>query len=106
MAIASYETTYLRKLLSDLTSTPILEPTLIYGDNIGAITTATSPDGDKTPRTRHIDIRYHITREALATGAIKLKYIRTADMTADLLTKALPIEVHRRHMKNMGLGCK
>ena len=70
MAAASYEVSYLRKLFANLTATPLtdLEPTLLYGDNMGAIATATNPDGDKTPRTRHIDIRYHITREALANG--------------------------------------
>ena len=106
MAIASYKISYLRKLLTNITSTPLvdLEPTLLYGDNMGAIATATNPDGDKTSRTRHIDIRYHITREALANGVLKLRYIRTADMTADILTKILPVEAHRRHMKTMGLG--
>src|SRR5436190_232174 len=95
MAIASYEISYLRKLLTDITSTPLvdLEPTLLYGDNMGAIATATNPDGDKTPKTRHIDIRY-----------LKLRYIQTADMTADILTKILPVEAHHRHMKTMGLG--
>ena len=77
---------------------------LLYSDNMGAIATATNPDSDKTPRTRHIDIRYHITREALSNGTLRLKYIRTADMTADILTKVLPIEAHRRHMNNMGMG--
>jgi hypothetical protein len=106
MAIASYEVSYLWKLLADLTTTPLidLEPTLLYGDNMGAIATATSPEGDKTARSRHIDIRYHITREPLANGTLRLKYIRTADMTADILTKPLPIEAHNHHMKNMGLG--
>jgi hypothetical protein len=47
--------------------------------------------------------RYHITREALANGTLRLQYIRTADMTADILTKSLPIEAHRRHRHNMGL---
>ena len=106
MAAASYEVSYLRKLFANLTATPLtdLEPTLLYGDNMGAIATATNPDGDKTPRTRHIDIRYHITREALANGTLRLKYVRTTDMTADILTKVLPIQTYRHHMKNMGLG--
>jgi hypothetical protein len=106
MAVASYEISYLRKLFADLTATPLidLEPTTLYGDNMGAIATATSPEGDKTARTRHIDIRYHITREALANGTLRLKHIRTTEMTADILTKPLPVEVHNRHMKNMGLG--
>jgi Reverse transcriptase (RNA-dependent DNA polymerase) len=105
MAIASYEITYLRKLLADISHTPIhdIEPTLLYGDNLGAIATATNPDGDKTPRSKHIDIRYHITREALANGTLRLQYIRTNDMTADILTKALPIETHRKHRLGMGL---
>jgi Reverse transcriptase (RNA-dependent DNA polymerase) len=106
MATASYEISYLRKLLADISHTPIhdLEPTLLYGDNMGAIATATNIDGDKTARSRHIDIRYHITREALANGTLRLEYIRTTEMTADILTKALPVEVHRRHTANMGLG--
>jgi hypothetical protein len=106
MAIASYEISYLRRLLADLAHTPIhnLEPTLLYGDNMGAITTATNPDGHRTVRSRHIDIRYHITREALANGTLRLQYVRTADMTADILTKPLPFELHQRHRANMGLG--
>ena len=62
MAVASYKTSYLRKLLADLTNCPLIDlgPTLLYSDNMGAIATATNPDSDKMPRTRHIDIHYHI----------------------------------------------
>jgi len=49
--------------------------TLLYSDNMGVIATATNPDGDKTAQTRHIDICYHITREALANGILRLKYV-------------------------------
>ena len=106
MAIISYETSYLRKLLADLTNCPLvnLESTLLYDDNMGAIAIATNPNDDKTPRTRHINIHYHITREALSNGTLRLKYIRTADMIADILMKVLLIEAHRRHMNNMGMG--
>ena len=106
MAVASYEMSYLQKLLADFTNCPLvnLGPMLLYGDNMSAIATATNPDGDKTPRTRHIDIRYHITQEALLNGTLRLKYIRMTDMTADILMKVLPIEAHRRHINNMGMG--
>ena len=106
MAVVSYETSYLRKLLINLINCPLVDlgPTLLYGDNMGAIAIATNPNGDKMPRTRHIDIRYHITREALSNETLLLKYIRTADMIVDILTKMLPIEAHRRHMNNMGMG--
>jgi hypothetical protein len=56
MATASYEISYLRKLLADVSNTPIhnLDPTLLYGDNMGAIDTATNLNNTK--RSRHIDI--------------------------------------------------
>jgi len=104
MAIASYEISYLRKLLADISTTPIhsIDPTLLYGDNMGAIDTATN--SDNTKRSRHIDIRYHITREALANGTLRLRYCRTSDMVADILAKPLPIVTHEKHRASMGLS--
>jgi hypothetical protein len=61
-----------------------LDPTLLYGDNLGAIGTATNLSNTK--RSRHIDIRYHLTREALVNGILRLQYCRTNDMVADILT--------------------
>jgi hypothetical protein len=104
LAIASYEISYLRKLLADISTTPIhtIDPTLLYGDNMGAIDTATN--SDNTKRSRHIDIRYHITREALANGTLRLQYCRSNDMVADILTKPLPIVMHEKHRTFLGLG--
>jgi hypothetical protein len=102
MANASYEISYLRKLLSDLTEFHGA-PTTLYADNQGAIDTATSPNADRSPRTKHIDIRYHITREALANGELRLEHVRSADMVADILTKPLPYETHIKHTRRLGL---
>ena len=104
MATASYEISYLRKLLADISTTPIhtIDPTLLYGDNMGAIDTATN--SDNTKRSRHIDIRYHITREALANGTLRLQYCHSNDMVADILTKPLPIVMHEKHRTFLGLG--
>jgi hypothetical protein len=107
MAIASYEISFLRKLLADISNTLIhnIDPTLLYGDNLGAITTATDPESKPSSnRSRHIDIRYHITREALANGTLRLEYIRSSDMVADVLTKPLPLIYHEKHRNSMGLG--
>jgi hypothetical protein len=41
-------------------------------------------------RTKHIDIRYHFIRESIKSGAILLQRCPSKDMTADVLTKALP----------------
>ena len=37
-----------------------------------------------------IDVRYHFLRWVCETGKIKLIYCPTEDVTADILTKALP----------------
>jgi hypothetical protein len=60
---------------------------------------ASQPNHAVWSRSKHIDVRFHIIREAAANGLVRLEYIRTADMTADILTKALPRELHKRHVK-------
>jgi hypothetical protein len=92
--------TYLRELLTNLSPIHNLDPTLLYGDNLGAIGIATNLSNTK--RSRHIDIRYHLIREALINGILRLQYCRTNDMVADILTyggltKTLPIVTHEKH---------
>ena len=70
---------------------------------MSVIATVMNPDDDKTPRTHHIDICYHITQEALTNGTLRLRYIQITDMTADILTKILSREAHSHHMKTMRL---
>jgi hypothetical protein len=96
---------YLRKLLANLSNTPIhnLDPSLLYGDNLGAMGATTNLYNAK--RSRHIDIHYHLTREALVNGILRLQYCRTKDMVADILPyggliKPLPIVTH----ENIALG--
>ena len=40
-------------------------------------------------RSKHIDVRYHITREAIGKNEIRLEYISTEEQIADALTKNL-----------------
>ena len=49
---------------------------------------------------KHIDIRYHFIRQVVASAAINIMYCPTNNMTADILTKALP----RWKVKCHGLG--
>ena len=46
--------------------------------------------------TKHIDIRYHFVRDTLTAGEITLRYLPTADMVADVLTKPLPQDKHEK----------
>ncbi len=55
-----------------------MQPTTLLGDNQGAIALAKNP-GDH-PRTKHIQLRYHFIRFALADGQINLG-LRTGRFT-------------------------
>ena len=41
---------------------------------------------------KHTDIKHHIIREQVSKGEIELRYCRTNDMIADILTKGLSSE--------------
>ena len=78
-----------RKLLLHMKFGRLVErATTLYCDNQSAI--ALSKDNVDHPRSKHVDIRYHFTREAQENEEINVIYIRTSDMVADFLTKALP----------------
>jgi hypothetical protein len=40
-------------------------------------------------RTKHIDVRFHHVRESIALGQIDLKYVKSSEQVADVLTKPL-----------------
>lgn len=106
LAIASREIIWLRKvilvLLPHYTELHMPANTL-YCDNQGSIATANQPSYSISGRSKHIDVRFHIIRDAAANGLIRLEYLRTSDMTADILTKSLSKELHLRHVKGLGL---
>jgi hypothetical protein len=62
-------------------------PVTIFEDNQAAIQIANDPK-DHT-RTKHIDIRFHHIRERIALGQINLKYVKSSEQVADVLTKPL-----------------
>lgn len=76
------------KSLAESIKLKITEPILIYEDNNGCISIANNPTDHK--RTKHIDIKYHFSREQIENNIIKLKYVPTGDQLADALTKPLP----------------
>ena len=50
-----------------------------------------------SPRTAHIDTRYHFVKEQVQAKSVELKYISTEQMPADALTKSLDKTRHIRH---------
>lgn len=77
---------WLRKLLSDFGYEQNVTTTLNC-DNQGSIALASNPLFQA--RSKHFDNKYHWVREKVSDKTIALKYIPTALMIADFLTKAL-----------------
>jgi hypothetical protein len=53
---------------------------------------------------KHIEVRHHYIREKLEEGIIDLQYVPTADQTADIFTKALPLIKHTKFVNDLSLN--
>jgi hypothetical protein len=69
-----------------------------FNDNQACLTIATDPVAHR--RTKHIDIRYHYSRQLIAAGKMTVSYLPTHDMLADILTKPLPLQPLKRCIRN------
>jgi len=96
------EAIYLKTTLSELGFNELTDIN-IFCDNRGAISLAENPV--MHTRTKHIDIRHHFVRQAIKEKKLRLEHVPTADMTADIFTKALPKIKHIKCVGLLGLRC-
>ena len=94
LCAATVEVEYTRGLLSELGGGEYIpEATPLYVDNKGARDDAYNKTGK---RTRHINMRFHRVREAVAKDSIDVTRVTggndpaTSQMVADILTKSTP----------------
>jgi hypothetical protein len=83
---AGQEIVWMRSFLGEL-GYSFDGPSLLLVDNQSAIQVARNPEHHG--RTKHLDLRFFWLRDMVNLGVIAVRYIPTADMAADLLTKAL-----------------
>jgi hypothetical protein len=88
---------WLQKLQEDLKLNK--EALIIYEDNQSCIRTAS--DVIRNERSKHIDVRYHFVRELVNKKEVRLEYLPTEHMPADLMTKALGKIAHYRHVNQL-----
>ena len=99
---AAKEAVWLKKFITGLDVVPsIANPVDLYCDNNGAIAQAKEPRSYQ--RTKHILRRYHLIREIVERGDVKICRVDTNDNVADPLTKALPEPKHERHVRSLGI---
>jgi hypothetical protein len=85
-AAAAAQVTWLRRLLEEMTGINVPRP-IVRMDNTTAIALAKNPT--LHDRSKHIDVKFHYTRECVERGDIELEHIGTNEELADTLTKAL-----------------
>ena len=57
-----------------------------------------------SPRTKHVDVRYHFVREFIQDGFIRIIFVKTRENAADIFTKNTSTEIQERHVRKMLTG--
>lgn len=79
----------------------VKDPTIIHCDNQSAILMCRNPMFHN--RSKHVDIRYHYSREQVDRGNIEIIHLRSEDMIADIFTKPLSKSKHEDCVKLLNL---
>lgn len=99
---AAKEGVWLRKFIIELGVIPSASsPMDLYCDNSGAIAQAKEPRNHQ--KSKHVLRRFHLIREIIDRGDLKMCKIHTDLNVADPLTKALPQPKHEAHSRAMGI---
>lgn len=98
----SREIIYVKRLLNHMQFySPVENPVLVNCDNQSAIELAKNVVFHK--RSKHIDIKYHFTRELLDKSEIKIVYVNTDSMLSHIFTKTVPKIKHNNAVKMFNL---
>ena len=84
---AGKEICWMRNLLTELGYSVMDKPSTMHVDNNSAISVAKNPE--HFGRLKHLDLRMYWLRDVCSAGMISPVFCPTAEMPADLLTKAL-----------------
>ncbi len=86
---ASKDIIWLQNFLKELwaLNPSLTTPTTLFGDNQAAIRLC--QDSTFHARSKHIDVQFHFVRQAVSRNLVKVTYLSTHDMIADVFTKSL-----------------
>jgi hypothetical protein len=100
---AAKEGQYVSRLLRELTVRLDQHHIQIQCDNAQTIRLVNEEIARLQTKLRHVDIHNHWLRQEAYQGRISVVYVKSEDMIADGLTKALPADGHQRFLDQIGL---
>ena len=95
------EMLWLRDVVSSF-DVQVTKEMILHEDNQACI--AISEAETITARTKHIGVKTAFLREQVKLGNLKMVFCETKQMTADILTKALPEPQHEKLVAKLGLA--
>ena len=94
------ESMFTKNLVMELTGED--NRAIIYEDNLGAIYLA--KNHQVSGRTKHIDIRHHWLRDLQASKKIDIRYVRSENNSADIMTKNTAKDLYQKHTEAVRTG--
>jgi hypothetical protein len=94
------ESVFTQNLIQELTGED--NQAIIYEDNLGAIYLA--KNYQVSGRTKHIDIRHHWLRDLQTSKRIDIRYIRSENNPADIMTKNTGKDLYQKHTEEIRTG--
>ncbi|XP_045810820.1 uncharacterized mitochondrial protein AtMg00810-like [Trifolium pratense] len=91
---------WLKNLIEEI-SQDRCETVTLKIDNVSAINLAKNPIAHG--RSKHIELRFHYLREQVSNGNLALMHCRSEEQVADLLTKAVTVQVFEKLRSEMGI---
>ena len=91
LCFAAAEVIFLRELMKQLGFISD-RPSIIYEDNLSCIKMIYGQLRHHT--TKHINTRYHFTKDQVQKNNVQIIHCKTEEMIADILTKPLPTDQH------------
>ncbi|KAL0458626.1 UNVERIFIED_CONTAM: hypothetical protein Slati_0489800 [Sesamum latifolium] len=99
---AAKEVVWMKNYIQELAVVPnIAEPFFIFCDNNRAIAQAKEPRSHH--RSNHILRRYHLLREMVSRGDVRMDRVSSTENIEDSLTKLVSQIAHTQHLDKIGL---
>jgi hypothetical protein len=81
--------------MGEIFNAPVTETTTIWEDSQSAI--AHSQNAMVSEQTKHIGLKWHLLKDHMEQGTIKLRYLPNDQMVVNMFTKPLPGHALTRH---------